>query len=139
MVTPDSPAFLDAVREAHEPEQQAPATLTRRVIEETEACQECRCIESPDNPCGWEPDPECPTCKGTGQVWKVVSRTVQVGVPFEEQAAHAYIKGLHEHIRKAAKSVAVAADMLDKAGQTKHAAETRKVVEAILEPVKGQD
>ncbi len=139
MLTPDSPAFLDAVREAHELEHQAPLSPVRRVIEETEEPYPCvgdggesDCLPSQRNP-------HCTSCHGTGVYWKLTSRRVQVGVPFEEQAAHAYIKGLHQHIRKAAKSVNVAADMLDRAGQPKQAAETRKVAQVILEPVKGQD
>lgn len=108
----------------------------RRVIEETETASACGCVDF--EPSG-EPGPFCRFCHGTGTHWKVTSRRVQVGIPFEEQAAHAYIKGLHAHIRKAAKSVTVAADMLQQAGRTTEALETRKVAAAILKPVEGQD
>jgi hypothetical protein len=110
----------------------------RRVIEETETPHQCAC-ENPLTTGILDPHWVCPQCHDTGIIWRVTSRRVQIGVPFEEQAAHAYIKGLHAHIRKAAKSVTVAADMLQQAGRTTEALETRKVAAAILEPVEGQD
>ncbi len=139
MLTPDSPAVLDAVREAHEPELQAPASPVRRVIQETEEPYPCvgdggeaDCLPSQRNP-------HCTSCHGTGTHWKVTSRTVQVGIPFEEQAAHAYIKGLHQHIRKAAATVKQAADMLLAAGKQQQGAGMHEAARAIHAIVEGQD
>lgn len=87
----------------------------------------------------YRPSPNCFWCHGTG--YRLTKRIIRpIPKPdFSEQAALAEIKSLHLHIRKAGKSVLVAADLLEKAGQTKHAAATRAVAEAILKPVEGQD
>jgi hypothetical protein len=81
----------------------------------------------------------CHRCGDRGSYWQVTSRTVQVGHSFEEQAAYQIIKGLHEHIRKAAQSIEDAAKDFDKLGQTKQSAKCRAAAKAILKPVEGQD
>lgn len=125
-----------------DPSSPSQAEPSRRVIEETETPLPCECRNNPDSPwvgrLGYV-DPDCDDCEGTGTIWKVTSRRVQLGVPFEEQAAHAYIKGLHAHIRKAAATVRQAADMLHKARLIKESDGMHAAARAILEPVEGQD
>ena len=79
----------------------------------------------------------CPQCEG--RRWIVTARKVQLGVPFDEQAAHAYIQGLHAHIRKAAQSLEDAAKDFEKLGHQKQAGACRQASKAVLQPVEGQD
>ena len=123
---------------AHEPSEHAPSvspfTPQRRVVEETESiCPNRLTSTIPTAFCV----PECYHCQGSG--FYVVQRKVQVGTPFNEQAAHAYVQELHAHLRKAARTVAHAAELLDKAGATKHAHATREAAKAIAVLVEGQD
>jgi hypothetical protein len=68
-----------------------------------------------------------------GKIWRVTSRTVQVGVPYNEQAADAYIRTLHMHIRKAAATVSQAGDILMGAGRLKEAGGMKAAAKAILD------
>src|SRR6187401_3254575 len=94
----------------------------RRVIEETETRVRCS-GDGRSSKCLFD---ECQSCHGTGFTWEVTSRRVQLGVPFEEQAAHAYIKGLHAHVRKAAQSLEDAAKDFEKLGHQKQASACRQ-------------
>lgn len=115
------------------------AEPSRRVIEEIETLNVCTgdggeadCLPS-------QRHQDCQRCHGTGLVWQVTSRRVQIGVPFEEQAAHAYIKGMHAHVRKAAQSMRDAGADFEKLGHKAQAVRCIQAAKAILEPIEGQD
>lgn len=116
----------------HEP--QAETASPRRVLTETETRQECGCFT--DQYPHYKPRADCEQCHGTGNLWQVTSRTVEVNQPLTVQSLLAHIKTLeaeHQRFRqKASKSMAHAADLLDKAGRVQDAAHTRHAAKAML-------
>ncbi len=99
-----------------------------------EACECGRVIhggsDQPSAHAAYEPSPNCFWCRGTG--YRLTKRSVRP-IDMGEQAAHAQIKTLQATVLKAAATVEQAADLLDRAGRTNEAHQTRAAAKAIRE------
>lgn len=92
--------------------------------------------------CGYDrghvPEPTCVFCEGSG--WWATKRILRPAPKpdFSEQSALAQLKTKDMHLLMAAKTIETAADLLERAGKAKDAAQTRQAAKAVRATVEGE-